>query len=335
MAAACEVLTELGAADFVLPVNNRKLIDALLESCGITDIARQKHVLRVVDKLAKVGMDNIRRELAGGRIDVSGDPIPGVGLEEATIDRILAFIGIEGANRAETVEKLAQALPESKLTDTALAEMRELDGYLTALGVSEDHARFVPSLARGLDYYTGPVFEITFPKVPEVGSCGGGGRYDGLVDRFLNRPVPAAGFSFGIERLMAALEKSGVAFDTVAHAQVLVVTMGKVEKAETLRVAQELRQAGFCTEAFFASKKKMQMGNQLAHADHYGIPLAVILGEEEVARGEVAVKDLREGKAQREGIQDREAYREAGTAGQVTVNRAEMADTVGRMLKGS
>ena len=114
--------------------------------------------------------------------------------------------------------------------------------------------------------------------------------------------------------------------------QALVVTMGNVPKGETLKVAQELRAAGIKTEAFFASKKKMQMGNQLSHADHYGIPVAVIIGEDEIAQGVVSVKDLDAGKAGRQEIEDRDAYREAGKTGQVTVARSEMVATIQNLL---
>jgi len=191
---------------------------------------------------------------------------------------------------------------------------------------------FSPSLARGLDYYTGPVFEIALPDAPAIGSFGGGGRYDGLVDRFLNRRIPCTGFAFGLERLLGALEAVDALPETPPRTEVLVVTMGRVPLAETLRLASELRAAGLRTEPYVASRKKMGMGNQLSHADHYGVPVAVILGEDELANGVVSIKDLMEGKRRREDITDREAYRAAGKAGQVSVARTEMVSTVLGML---
>ncbi|MBN2311911.1 MAG: histidine--tRNA ligase [Candidatus Hydrogenedentes bacterium] len=328
----CEVMAALGVPRYTVLVNNRKVIDALLDGCGIHDEARQKHVLRVVDKLAKVGIDNIRLELGPGRVDESGDPIPGVGLDAGVIERVVAFIGIDGDSRAAITDALAAALPESALATAALAEMRELDEALTALGVAEANARFAPSLARGLDYYTGPVFEMTLPDAPAFGSVMGGGRYDGLVARFLDRPIPCTGMAVGFDRLMAALFELGLVPQAKTTVQVLVVTVGKVAKHESLRLAAELRQAGVRTETYFASKKKMAMKNQLSHADRYGIPVAVILGEDELANGQVAVKDLRAGKAEREDIADHEAYREAGKTGQVTVARTELVRTVQELL---
>ena len=332
IAIMCEVMDAVGVGEYAVLVNNRKLIDALLESCGITDEARQKHVLRVIDKLAKVGLDNVRLELGDGRIDESGDPIPGVHLDAQTIDAVLDFIAVRGASRAETIDKLATALPESAAAVQALTEMRELDAALTVLGIGEERVRFDPSLARGLDYYTGPVFETIVPGAAEFGSVMGGGRYNQLVERFMDRPIPCTGMSIGLERLMAALRRLGLAPQAKTTTQVLVVTIGKVPKSESLKLASELRAAGLDTEAYFAGKKKMGMKFQLAHADRCGIPVAVILGEDELANGVVSVKDLEAGKREREHIEDREAYREAGKTGQVTVPRAEMVETVGKFL---
>ncbi len=332
VAIMCEVMEAVGAPDYRVLINNRKLFDALLDGCHIGEEARRKHIMRVIDKLAKVGEENIRLELADGRVDDSGDPIPGVKLDGAAIDKIMAFIAVTAPTRMAVVEALAGALPESKLTTDALDEMRAMAEALAALDVSEAHAVFDPSLARGLDYYTGPVFETVIPASPQFGSVGGGGRYDGLVERFMNRPIPCTGMSVGLDRLMACLTELGAVRPVNTPVQALVVTMGRVPQAETLRLARELRAAGIRTEAFFASRKKMQMGNQLSHADHYGIPVAVIIGEDELAQGVVSVKDLLAGKAERADIEDREAYREAGKAGQTTVARAEAAAVVRRIL---
>lgn len=327
-----EALRTLGAAQYAVLINNRKLIDALLESCGIGDVDRQKHVLRVIDKLAKVGLENVRLELGPGRIDDSGDPIPGVKLDTEVIDRICGFIAIDAGPRGAVVDAVAQALPDSAMAQEALAEMRELDAALTALNVPEANAVFSPSLARGLDYYTGPVFEIVIPDAPEFGSVGGGGRYNGLVDRFDPQSIPCSGISIGLERLLGALTATGALAEPEPVTQALVVTMGNVAKTETLKLAAELRAAGIRTEAFFASKKKMKMSNQLSHADMHRIPVAVILGEDELAQGQVSIKDLVAGKTQREDIQERDAYLAAGKTGQVTVPRSEMVATVRRIL---
>jgi len=333
VAVMCAVMAALEVPEYRVLINNRKLIDALLADCGIGDAARQKHVLRVVDKLGKVGLENIREELGEGRIDDSGDPIPGVGLDAAVIDRVVAFIAIQGADRRGVVAAMGENLTDTALAQDALAEMAELADALDALGVPEAHACFDPSLARGLDYYTGPVFEMILPRAREFGTVMGGGRYNQLVERFMKQPIPCTGMSVGLDRLLAALGHLGLVAAAPTAVEALVVTMGNVPKAETLKIAQELRAGGIRTETFFASKKKMQMGNQLSHADHYGIPVAVIIGEDEVAQGVVSVKDLDAGKAGRADIEDRDAYREAGKTGQVTVARAEMVATVQALLE--
>jgi len=328
IAVMCAVMEALKVPEYLVLINNRKLIDAVLEECGITDFDRQKHVLRVIDKLGKVGVDNVRLELGAGRVDDSGAPIAGVKLETEAIERILSFVAISGDSRAAVVSGMRAALADSALANEGLAEMEELADALDALGVGEAHTRFDPSLARGLDYYTGPVFEMILPQAREFGTVMGGGRYNQLVERFMHQAIPCTGMSVGLDRLLAALAELGLVAAPATAVETLVVTMGNVSKAETLRVAQELRAAGICTETFFASKKKMQMGNQLSHADHYGIPVAVIIGEDEIAQGVVSVKDLAAGKAGREDIEDREAYRQAGKTGQVTVPRTAMVQTV-------
>jgi histidyl-tRNA synthetase len=326
-----EIMGKLGAADYAILINNRKLIDALLEGCGITDEACGKHVLRVIDKLDKVGLECVRAELGAGRVDDSGDPIPGVNLDPETIETILAFVGVSGETREETLEHVEAALPKSEAADAAVGEMRELAAYLTALGVSERHAPFRPSLARGLDYYTGPVFEIVLAGASDLGSLGGGGRYDGLVSRFLDREIPCTGIAFGLDRLMAALQHVGAGPQPEPAVEALIVTLGAVSKVDALEVANELREAGIRTEVYFGKKKGMR--HQLSHADHYRIPIAVILGEDELAQGVVAIKDLLSGKQEREDIADREAYRKAGKTGQVTVPRAELVQTARQLLE--
>lgn len=332
IAVMSEILRGCGVQRQAILVNNRKLIDALLDACGIHEEARQKHVLRIIDKLAKVGVDNVRRELGPGRVDESGDPIPGAHLEEAAIEKILNFVALDAADRKGMIARIACALPSTDLAQEAIAEMADLAEMLDALGLPDTQVRFDPSLARGLDYYTGPVFEAILSDAPQFGSVMGGGRYNGLVARFMDRAIPCTGMSVGLDRLVAGLTELGLLEHEGTPVQVLIVTMGNVPKAETLRLAGELRAAGLRTETFFASKKKMQMGNQLSHADHYGIPIAVIIGEDELAQGVVSIKDLREGKEARANIADREAYREAGKAGQQTVARSAMVVCVRRLL---
>lgn len=318
---------------FELRISNRLLVDALLEGNGVNDGEKLKHTLRVMDKLQKAGIEKVRRELGPGRVDESGDPIPGVHLPAAVIDKITEYIAVKAPTRLELLDELAQTLPDTAESAAALDEMRELAGYLHALGCTEEEAIFDPSLTRGLDYYTGPVFEVVLPTASEFGSVGGGGRYDGLCDRFQAQKVPATGGSIGIDRLLAALAHLGVVKAAKTTVQVCIATVGRVGRGEVLKVATELRAAGVNTLTYMGNLKK-GMSVQLSDADRYEVPVAVILGEDELARGEVAVKDLVAGKEVRRDIEDRDAYREAGRQTQVTVPRAEMVDTVRRMLDG-
>ncbi|NJP05495.1 MAG: histidine--tRNA ligase, partial [Chloroflexaceae bacterium] len=187
-----------GAAQFRISVNDRTVMNALLVACQVTAEEQQKHVLRVIDKLQKIGLEHVRQELGNGRIDESGDPIRGVGLQAEQIDQILHVVAITGDSRRDVIARLAALLPETPVSQTALQEMHELADALDALGVQEHDVVFDPSLTRGLDYYTGPVFEATLPAAPEFGSVMGGGRYNQLVERFLETPVPATGASIGI-----------------------------------------------------------------------------------------------------------------------------------------
>jgi len=333
IAIMCEILDTLGVENYEVYVNTRLLMDSLLEGCGIAEEAVQKHVLRVVDKLAKVGLENVRLELGPGRVDESGDPIPGVGLTPETVQKILDFIAVQADTRAGVVDTLRGVLPPGEAANAALHELEELAEDLAALGLPERHVRFVPSLARGLDYYTGPVFEAVLTDAPEFGSVMGGGRYNQLVSRFLDQNIPATGMAVGLDRLTSALTHLGLIPKPKSTVQVLVVTMGKVPRSETLKVAAELRAAGLRTEAYFG--RKMSLKKQLSHADQNEIPVAVILGEDELARGEVSVKDLWAGKKEREDIADHAEYKRAGRVSQVTVARQAMIDTVRSVLEQS
>lgn len=202
---------------------------------------------------------------------------------------------------------------------------------MDALSISEDAARLDPSLARGLEYYTGPVFEGALPHA-SVGSVMGGGRYDGLVNRFRNEAVGATGASIGLDRLVTGLTNVGLAsFDRQATALVFVPVMPGVAVSEAARVAGELRAGGIATE-LYVGEDMGRVGRQLSFANARGACIAVLLGEEELSAGNIAVKDLREGINARADITDRDEYREAGTVGQQTVARTELISTVRRML---
>lgn len=333
VAAMAEVMRTLGLAggEFQVRINDRKIVDAVLAGSGIADRDVQKHVLRVIDKLQKAGIENIRRELGGGRVDESGDPIKGVGLAGDAIEKILGFIATPIGTRADTLTSLASLLSPGPLADAAVKEMSELNHALSSLGVSEAEAVFDPSLVRGLDYYTGPVFEAWLPTAPQFGSVMGGGRYDNLVARFTEQSIPATGASIGLDRFMDALAHAGKIKTTPTITQVFVLAFRGVPVTELLAIAATLRAEGIPTEIFFGDSKA-GFNKQLSAANARQIPVAVIAGEDELKAGTVSIKDLRAGLQARAGIQDHKEFKQAGKAGQVTVPRGELVATVKAML---
>jgi histidyl-tRNA synthetase len=316
---------------YFIRVNNRKLVDAFLEGLGIGEQAVARHVLRVLDKADKISVEALRAELAEGRRDSSGDRIPGVGLKPDAIDAILDFAAVRLSTRAAVVDELAARLPDSEPARAALAEVRELLDHLAALGVSEASARFDPSLARGLAYYTGTVYEGTLAGAG-VGSVMGGGRYDDLVSRFSDTPVPAVGASIGLDRLIAGLRNLGLGLGTGATtAKVIVLVMPGVDPAEATRAAAEIRRAGVAGELYVGDAVG-KVGKQLAYANARGFAAAVMIGSNELRDGTVTVKDLRSGLAARAQITDNKAFRSAGSSGQQTVARTELVTAVTGVL---
>jgi histidyl-tRNA synthetase len=344
VAAMCDAMRAVGLGGkgessttrFQVRINNRRLVDALLEDAGITSRETAIHVLRVVDKLQKVGVDNVRKELGEGRVDESGDKIRGVRLPAGVIDKVLAFIALTGGTRIEVTDRLAATLSQSQTATTAVQQMREMAAALEGLKVPEHDAIFDPSLTRGLDYYTGPVFEAWLPGAPEFGSIMGGGRYDGLVTRFSDRAIPATGASIGLDRFLAALVHLGVLKPVNTTVKVLIIQFPGMPVGELLAVAAELRDAGIATQLYFKPDveglAKANMKAQLAYANAAGIPVAVIVGEDELKNGVVSIKDLNAGMTQRSDIQDREEYRKAGKSGQHTVPRGDLVKVVREIL---
>jgi histidyl-tRNA synthetase len=312
---------------YFIRVNNRKLVDSFLAGLGITEPAQSRHVLRVLDKADKISPSALRAELGEGRFDQSGDRIPGVGLADAAIAAILDFASVHQDTRAKVVDDLADRLPDDEQAAAALAEVRELLEHLEAFGVGEAAARFDPSLARGLAYYTGTVYEGTLARAG-VGSVIGGGRYDGLVSRFSDDPIAAVGASIGLDRLITGLRNLGVELGTAATtAEVIVLVMPGVEAAHASRVAHELRTAGLATE-LYVGESVGKVGKQLAYANAQGFRVAVMIGAKELAAGTVTVKDLQAGSAARTGITDNTEFRKAGSSGQQVVPRSEVVAAV-------
>jgi histidyl-tRNA synthetase len=318
---------------YFIRFNNRLLVDAFLDGIGIGDPGTVRHVLRVLDKADKITADQVRAELGEGRYDVSGDRIPGVGLSGDRIDAILDFASVRADTRSLVADALASRVADGPLAQAAFSQVRELLAHLDVLGVSENSARLDPSLARGLAYYTGTVYEGSLAQAG-VGSVLGGGRYDGLVSRFSDEPVPAVGASIGLDRLIAGVQNLGLELGTAQlTAPVLVLVMPGTEPTVASAAAHELRSAGVPTE-LYVGEAAGKVGKQLAYANARGFAAAVMIGAHEVRDDTVTIKDLGAGNQARASIEDNKEFRAAASAGQQTVSRAELVPTVRSIVSG-
>ena len=365
---AADTMEALGIkrGDYVVKVSSRKVLDGLIEKMEIdpeseSDARRRMTVLRALDKLDRLGWKGVEQLLGPGRKDESGDFAPGAGLSQDVVYTFKACI--EGGLPVDLPIKDYPSRPmgdmktnyENTFVDTlyglsqwhgligdtkkgaeGLNELTELVKVCEAAGYGSQRIRVDPSVVRGLEYYTGPVFEaeLTFEikdddgRPVRFGSVGGGGRYDGLVGRFRNDQVPATGFSIGVSRLMTALTHLGK-IDTQAEAGPVVVTVFEKDRlADYQRMTQTLREAGIRAELYLGSGK---MGPQLKYADKRGAPCVVIQGGDEKAKGEVQIKDLIEGAKAAAAIASNQEWRETRPA-QFAVKEEDLVEKVREVL---
>jgi len=331
MAEALEAIG-LPAGQSVVKINNRKLLNGLLTAAGVGDYNQKLGVLRAVDKLDRLGLEGVKLLLGAGRKDESGAFTKGAELNAAAIDRVLAFVQAGGDGRKATLDGLANVIGGSAEGDEGLAELSRIDAALTSLGVGADRAEFDPAIVRGLEYYTGTVFEAellmstTDEKGNPVrfGSVGSGGRYDDLVARFTGQQVPATGCSFGVSRLVAALRAAGKEAASEVRGPVVVIAFSEAHMAEYFAVAKELRAGGIAAEVYLGQSG---MKAQMKYADRRLSPAAVIIGEDEIAQGKATVKDLDLGRALSAKVTDNTAWR-AERPGQISCDRADLVATV-------
>ncbi len=334
IAMAAEAMRAAGAGDgeFVVRVNTRRLLNAVLEGVGASDESVRLTILRALDKLDKFGPSGVAELLGAGRMDESGDFTKGAGLDADSVKRVLAFAEAGRATRGATLEALGQAVGTSDEAKAGLAELEQISNALAAFSTPETDVQFDPSIVRGLEYYTGPVFEAELLKetldeagnAVRIGSVGGGGRYDDLVARFTGEKIPATGFSVGVSRLAAAFAISGDIDEL--NGPIVVLNMDRDNPAVALQLATELRSAGLRAEAYMGSSG---MRPQMKYADRRRAPAVVMVGTDELEKGVVTIKDLKEGARQAAAIESNDAYREA-RPGQFEAPRGEM---VGRLRK--
>ncbi len=357
-----DTLEALGIArgDYVIRVNNRKLLDGLMQAIGIggeVDAMKRLAVLRSLDKLDKFSREDVGLLLGPkGRMDESGDFTRGAGLNEGQIADIFRFLDHAekiaseyfpaafrdvGTEAAESfygqVREGLSFLGENAALAAGIEELEAIHRLVARAGYDIDRIRIDPSVIRGLEYYTGPVYEaeLLFEARNEdgqsvrFGSVGGGGRYDGLVGRFRSEDVPATGFSIGVSRLAAALAHLGKLGGGGARGPVVVLVMDRDRVADYQKMVADLRGAGIRAEMYLGGSG---MKAQMKYADRRNAPCVVIQGSDEAANGEVQIKDLIEGKRLSETIANNEAWRESRPA-QVTVPLADIVATVRGILE--
>ena len=340
---AADTLEALGIprGSYRMRVNNRKVLDGVMEVAGLdprsdATASQRLTVLRAIDKLDKFGTEGVRRLLGEGRKDESGDFTKGAGLAPKAIDVILGYVNAKVGKRGETLERIGELVQRSVAGRAGLDELRQMDVILAAAGFAEDRVVMDPGVVRGLEYYTGPVFEaeLTFEATNEdgqavrFGSVGGGGRYDGLVARFKGTTIPATGFSLGVSRLTAALQTLGKAGAAGVGGPVVVLVLDKDRIGDMQRMANALRSAGISAEMYVGTSG---MKAQMKYADKRGSPCVVIQGGDEKAKGEVTIKDLIEGARLAEGISDHAQWKEARPA-QFSVPEARLVEAVRDVL---
>ncbi|WP_027581151.1 histidine--tRNA ligase [Bradyrhizobium sp. Ai1a-2] len=342
---AADTMEALGIprGSYVVKVNNRKVLDGVLDAIGLggeDNAGRRLTVLRAIDKLDKFPADEVRKLLGPGRWDGGeegkGDFTKGADLNAADAGVVLSVT----EKREEWKESIAAAgtyLAKSEVGQAGVGELEEIANLVMASGYGSDRIRIDPSVVRGLEYYTGPVYEVELlletkdekGRPVRFGSVGGGGRYDGLVSRFRGEPVPATGFSIGVSRLQAALTLLGKLDTRPQFGPVVVTVFDRDRVADYQKMVAQLRSANIRAELYLGNPKNM--GNQLKYADRRNSPCVIIQGSDEKTRGEVQIKDLIEGAKAAAAIASNQEWRETRPA-QFSCAEADLVAKVREVL---
>src|SRR5689334_17710250 len=329
---AADTMEALGIprGSYVVKVNNRKVLDGVRDALGITDDGQWLTVMRAIDKLDRLGISGVQQLLGEGRKDESGDFTKGAGLKAEDIALVVGAI--------EQGAQIDARLRDSKIGQEGRDELDAIGKLVSASGYGSDQIVIDPSVVRGLEYYTGPVYEVELTletkdekgRPVRFGSVGGGGRYDGLVSRFRGEPVPATGFSIGVSRLQAALTLLGKLDGKPAPGPVLVTVFDRDRVADYQKMVAALRNAGIRAELYLGNPKH-SVGQQLKYADKRNSPCAVIQGGDEKAKGEVQIKDLIAG-ASLTAIKDRDEYLKQQAAAQFAASEDKLVEAVRQVL---
>ncbi|MGD9839346.1 MAG: histidine--tRNA ligase [Afipia sp.] len=369
---AADTMEALGIprGQYVVKVNNRKVLDGVMESIGLggdENAGKRLTVLRAIDKLDRLGAEGVKLLLGEGRKDESGDFTKGAGLDDEQIDVLIAFTEIDASHNPSAAliprtdpalaemkggilfkipeavarsERFAETISNSKLINEGILELDQIRLLVEGGGYGEDRIETNLSVVRGLEYYTGPVYEVELlldtkdekGRPVRFGSVGGGGRYDGLVSRFRGEPVPATGFSIGVSRLQAALTLLGKIDTTPEFGPVVVVVMDRNEIAQYQKFVAALRSEGIRAEMYLGNPKN-NLGVQFKYADRRNSPCVVIQGGDEKAKGEVQIKDMIAGSALADASgSDREEHLQAQAKAQFACKESELVEAVRKVL---
>jgi histidyl-tRNA synthetase len=380
---AADTMEALGIprGSYVVKVNNRKVLDGVLESIGLggeANAGKRLTVLRAIDKYDRLGSAGVRALLGGGRKDESGDYTKGAGLQDAQIKRVMVFVALQEMrllgdvtnlaprersargtvleftspdgrvayhveSNSATVEQLDVHFGNNATSRKGIRELEEIYLLCEAAGYGDDRIKVDPSVVRGLEYYTGPVYEVdlTFEtkdqdgRSARFGSVGGGGRYDGLIARFRGEPVPATGFSIGVSRLTAALQHLGKIESRPEPGPVVVTVFPDIPIAHYQRLVARLRDAEYAPGKRIRAELYLGDGKfaaQMKYADKRGSPCVVIQGSNEKAKGEIQVKDLILGAEIAGASKERDDYLKKQAQAQFAVAEEKLVDAVREVL---
>ena len=342
---AADTMEALGIprGSYVVKVNNRKVLDGVLESIGLggeTNAGKRLTVLRAVDKYDRLGRSGVHALLGAGRKDESGDFTKGAGLDAEQSEKVLNYVQFQLDEQAGDLENVlsdwTREIGSSAIGQEGIQELAQIGSLIRAAKYGPDRINIESSVVRGLEYYTGAVFEVdlTFATdgddgSPRFGSVGGGGRYDGLVSRFRGEPVPATGFSIGVSRLLAALEYLGKADLKTERGPVVVTVFDRDRIADYQGMVAQLRNSGIRAELYLGSGK---FGPQMKYADRRNSPCVVIQGSDEKAKGEVTIKDLIVGAELAKLEKGREEHLQMQAQAQTSVHEGELVPEVLKVL---
>jgi histidyl-tRNA synthetase len=324
IAAMCDTLRALNVGPFEVRLSSRAILKLLLDFAGIPH-EQGSRVFAAIDKLEKIGSEKVRGELTGGYTDTSGVRIAGLGLTAAQADRIELFLQMTAPRRADVIDQLRDLFANVAAAPAEIDALERISRHLHALDYGDDIVRIDLSVARGLDYYTGTVFEAAILDARHLGSVFSGGRYDDLIARFGRERIPASGASLGVDRLVKVLQHVGRLQPQKATARVFVANLDPRLMSEYLALTWDLRRAKIPTELYLGTETELKM--QLKYADHRRVPLALLYRREEHRGGEVTIRHMPGGREK--------AWKtaESAEAGQITIARELVVETVAKLVK--